>query len=100
MAVGCSLRLLVSRRLADVPLVVASLGTWLVVNKPVEGPVLVRITEDHGLTMADVLVVPSAVLCLMVALRAAVSTHRGRATSPTVVDGTAGRERESVDRSS
>ncbi len=35
---------------------------WLSVNTPIEGPVLVRFTVDHGLTTADVVgVVPAAV---------------------------------------
>ncbi len=28
---------------------------WLLINKDFEGPVLLRVTEDHGLTTADLL---------------------------------------------
>lgn len=29
-------------------------GLWLVADKPMEGPTLVRVTQDHGLASADV----------------------------------------------
>ena len=95
--VVCALRLLASRRMEDVPLVLAALVAWLAVNKPLEGPVLLGISEDHGVTLADVLVVPPAVLCLAVAARASVRWSRRRRTSPTG-SATPGRHREPADR--
>jgi hypothetical protein len=32
-------------------------GLWLLVNKPLEGPVLVVISRDHGITLSDLLAV-------------------------------------------
>ena len=42
------------RRVTALVLVVFG-GVWLLVNSPVEGPVLVRLTPGHGLTTADLL---------------------------------------------
>jgi hypothetical protein len=79
-AVGCSLRLLASRRLQDVPLVVVTLAVWLAVNKPLEGRVLLGLTVNHGVTVADVLTVPPALLCMAVII--ATFRRRRRGKSP------------------
>ena len=42
------------RRLAMAAVVPLALG-WLVVNGPVEGPTLLPLTYNHGLTLADLL---------------------------------------------
>jgi len=45
-------------------------AAWLLANGPYEGRVLWRIAQGHGLTVADLAVVPSlAVAALVVALR-------------------------------
>jgi len=38
---------------------------WLVVNKPMEGEVLVVVTEDHGLTTADLAGLAGVVLAVL-----------------------------------
>ncbi len=95
-AAGCSLRLLASRRPADVPPVVATLVAWLAVNNPLEGPVLLRFTRGHGLTVADVLAVPPALLCVLVA----VSAFRRRRRDKPVGTGTDSSPRAPADRAS
>lgn len=47
---------------------------WLLVNGPVEGPVLVELTPDHGLTVADL----PALAAGAVALALLVSSRRRR----------------------
>jgi hypothetical protein len=42
------------QRLGPVMLVLLS-GLWLLVNKDFEGPVLLTVARDHGLTTADLL---------------------------------------------
>ena len=39
-------------RVAALALLVAATA-WVLVNSPVEGPVLVEVTPNHGLTVAD-----------------------------------------------
>ena len=95
--VGCSLRLLVTRRVEDVPLLVAAVVVWLAVNKPLEGPVLLGVAEDHGVTLSDVLAVPPALLCLIVTSRAAIRWSRRRKV-PSAGPGASGaRRREPAD---
>jgi hypothetical protein len=36
-------------------LLIVLCGLWLVVNKPLEGPVLVVISRGHGITLSDLL---------------------------------------------
>jgi hypothetical protein len=37
-------------------------GLWLLVNKPLEGPVLLVLTRGHGVTLSDLLAVAGVVL--------------------------------------
>jgi hypothetical protein len=58
---------------APAGLVLLLSGAWVLVNKPVEGVVLVPITDENGITSSDLL----SVLGLGVALLA-VALHRSR----------------------
>jgi uncharacterized membrane protein HdeD (DUF308 family) len=69
------------RRLAAVLLVPVS-AAWVVFNGPIEGPILLTFTKDHGVTVSDLL----GVLGLAVAL---VVLRRGRRP----LDEAAGRSR-------
>ncbi|MEO7262036.1 MAG: hypothetical protein ABI047_12395 [Jatrophihabitantaceae bacterium] len=51
-------------------------GLWLLVNKPLEGPVLVVISHGHGITLSDLLA-PAGV-----AFAAVLLYRRGNRTSP------------------
>lgn len=44
--------LVTARRVVAVVLVVLAV-TWILVNQPVEGPILLVVTPTHGLTVAD-----------------------------------------------
>lgn len=41
---------------------------WLLLDGPIEGPVLVALTPDHGLTLSDLVALPAALVvsCLLV----------------------------------
>ncbi|MCU1691218.1 MAG: hypothetical protein JWM64_309 [Frankiales bacterium] len=58
------------RRLETPSLVLMVLAgaAWLLLNEPIEGPVLVVFTPDHGLTLADLVALPAALVvsCLLV----------------------------------
>ena len=42
---------------------------WLLANKPVEGAVLLTVSRDHGLTLADLATLPCALAVLLVRRR-------------------------------
>ena len=47
----------------------AAVVAWLIANKPVEGPVLLTISLDHGLTLADLAALPCVLAVLLVRRR-------------------------------
>ena len=53
------------RQLVAVGLVVLA-GLWLLFNEPFEGPTLVVVTPDHGLTVADLPALATIVVALVV----------------------------------
>lgn len=57
---------------------------WLVVNKPLEGPILWTVNEHHGLTLGDVAVVPGLVVA---AARAVLAIGRRRSAARQVEAG-------------
>jgi hypothetical protein len=65
----------VSRRTRVVTAAVLVLAAvvWVLVNGPVEGPVLVVVSPDHGLTVADLF----SVAAVLVAVLLLLSDHRG-----------------------
>lgn len=60
------MRVSLPRLLAAVVLVVGA-AVWLRVNKPVEGPTLLELTQNHGITAADLLSVVMVLVALVVA---------------------------------
>lgn len=42
---------------------------WLALNGPMEGAVLLHVSRDHGITVADLLVVPALLVAVVVAAR-------------------------------
>jgi hypothetical protein len=65
----------VSRRTRVVTAAVLVLAAvvWVLVNGPVEGPVLVVVSPGHGLTVADLF----SVAAVLVAVLLLLSDHRG-----------------------
>jgi hypothetical protein len=57
-------------------------GLWLLVNKPLEGPVLLVLSRDHGITVSDLLaaggVILAAVLLYRRTLRQRARGYAGR----------------------
>ena len=49
---------------------------WVLINGPVEGEVLVRLTADHGITVADLLVPATLPVLAFAVLRLRPVTHR------------------------
>jgi hypothetical protein len=41
---------------------------WVLVNQPVEGPVLLSFTPDHGLTVADLFSIAAFIIALVLVL--------------------------------
>jgi hypothetical protein len=60
-----------AKRTAALALVVAAV-VWAFVNGPVEGPVLAKLTPDHGVTLADL----GSVLAVVVAAGLLMSSRR------------------------
>jgi len=55
--------------------------TWLLLNGPLEGPVLLVLAAGHGLTLADLLVPCAALTMLVASARARAARKRRRARS-------------------
>jgi hypothetical protein len=55
------LRAIAPVRVAVATVLVSCACLWLLANAPVEGPVLVLISRNHGVTVADLLVIPPIV---------------------------------------
>ena len=81
--VGCGL---LCRRDTPVwPLVLIVLcGLWLLVNKPLEGPVLLVLTRAHGITLSDLLSAAGVILAAVLLYR---RTFRQRARGYAEGDG-------------
>jgi hypothetical protein len=64
-------------------------AAWLPLNSAVEGPVIVRISDDHGITVADLLSIAGFVLAAAVlwSARPPAGSPRQRATSLLVASG-------------
>lgn len=58
---------------AAVPVSVAGVLAWLLSNSPVEGPTLLVVLPGYGVTAADLVAIPTVVLCAALLLR----RHRG-----------------------
>ncbi len=56
-------------RLAVAAVLLVAAAVWLLVNKPVEGPVLVTLSDSNGITVADVPSVLAVLLALALILR-------------------------------
>ena len=56
------------RRIAAVLLLPAAVA-WVLFNGPIEGPILMTFSENHGLTVSDLLAVVAVVVALTVLLR-------------------------------
>ena len=55
-------------RLPGVALASAGSAAWLLLDKTLEGPLLVDLEGAHGLVLADLLVLPAVVLCAWLAV--------------------------------
>lgn len=73
--VGCALLCRRDTPLWPVVLIVLC-GLWLLVNKPLEGPVLLVLARGHGLTVSDLLAVAGVVLAGVLVYRRTVRTAR------------------------
>lgn len=74
-ACGLALSVVLDRRrdraqvLTSALLVAAGAGLWLAANTPYEGPVLVVLSREHGLTLGDLVALPPLALAgLLVAI--------------------------------
>jgi hypothetical protein len=63
--------------------VVAAAVVWLPVNKPVEGPTLLRLDREHGITLSDLLSVAAVVLAALPLLLAQRPGEKDDARRPT-----------------
>ncbi|MCU1677218.1 MAG: hypothetical protein JWM93_1976 [Frankiales bacterium] len=71
-------------RAATAAAIVVASATWLRISRPIEGTVIKTIAENHGVTVADLIVIP----CLAVAAGLLWVVRRDRAVAqvPVAVD--------------
>ena len=57
------------RRRAAAALLLPVSAAWLLFNGPIEGPILLTLSTDHGVTVSDLLAVVAVLVALVVLLR-------------------------------